>query len=495
LTPAAKPPGLSKSRYLAGLQCPKRLWLSVHEPDAPELAPDDALQALFDTGHRVTEEARTRVPGGVLVDAPPWERSTLLAATQRALEGGADVLYEAAFSHRGVFVRADILERSGPGWNLIEVKSATSVKEEHLPDAAIQRWVLEGAGLRVERVELMHLSRDCRYPDLSNLFVREDVTEEIADALADVPRGVRTLREMLAGPEPEMPIGPHCGSPHACAFASRCWAHVPEHSVHSLYRLGQARAFALWNEGVAEIEDLPRDFFRSGVQQRQREAIETGEVVVAPGLGAALDTLVAPLAYLDFETIRPALPCWDGLRPFDQVPVQLSVHAEQADGALSHREWLAAPESDPREEMARRLLAFTEGAGSVVVYNAAFERSRILELRDRFPAMAPALEALSERLWDLLPVVRNHVYHRDLHGSFSIKAVLPALVPGAGYEGMEIADGGAASGALERVLFDRSLGDEARTSLRGALLAYCRQDTLAMVELLGRLRALAAQAR
>lgn len=484
---------LSKSKYVAGLQCPKLLWLSVHEPKAPELVPDESLQALFDVGHRVTAKAREGIPGGVLIEASGGGRRQQLAATRRAIDDGAQVIYEAAFEHQGVLVLVDILEKSRRGWTLIEVKSSTGVKPEHHPDAAVQQWVVEGAGLRVARVELMHLNRECRYPDLSNLFVREDVSDEIAEAIAEVPRRVRQMKKLLAEPLPTTPIGEHCSTPRACAFVSRCWVDVPRDSVHSLYRVRKARAFELWNDGVERIANLPSGVRLSTVQQRQKHAIETGEMMVDPGLAEALQSLKKPAAYLDFETIWPAIPTWDGLRPYDQVAVQVSVHTEDRDGSVFHSEWLAAPNADPREAIARKTLEFTERTGSVVVYNAAFERARIRELMERFPAMARDLESLSERLWDLLPVVRNHVYHPDFNGSFSLKSVLPALVPGESYDGMEIAEGGSASRVLERVLFDPEVDDAERESMRRSLLQYCRQDTLSMVRLVGRLRALAAR--
>ncbi len=140
---------LSKSRYISGLQCAKRLWWEVHEPEAPELAPDPGQQFIFDRGHEVGRLAQTYVPGGVLIDVPHLERERRLRETAEAVRGGAGVLYEPAFEHDGVIIVADILQRIRGGWNLIEVKSTTSVKPQHLPDVAIQVHVLRGAGLEV----------------------------------------------------------------------------------------------------------------------------------------------------------------------------------------------------------------------------------------------------------------------------------------------------------------------------------------------------------
>ena len=179
-------PSLSKSRYISGLQCPKMLWWMVHEPNAAELHGDDGLQVKFARGHRVGELARARVPGGILVDVPHHELERRVAATANALAEGARAIYEASFFEDGIFVSVDILERQGRGFVLIEVKSTLDVKDEHLPDVAVQMHVVRRAGLSVRRAEVMHLNRKCRHPDLSNLFVRENVTPQLRTELRGV---------------------------------------------------------------------------------------------------------------------------------------------------------------------------------------------------------------------------------------------------------------------------------------------------------------------
>jgi len=178
---------LTKSKYVSGLQCHRRLWLQVHEPDAPELVPDAAQQVIFDRGTYVGEVARGYVPGGVLIDAPHTRPGERVAQTQRALAEGAQVIYEASFLADGIFVACDILVRHPGGITLTEVKSSTTVKPEHLPDVAVQAHVLCAVGLELDRAEVMHLNRACTYPDLSDLFTRENVTDAMARQLAEVP--------------------------------------------------------------------------------------------------------------------------------------------------------------------------------------------------------------------------------------------------------------------------------------------------------------------
>ncbi len=475
---------------MAGLQCHKLLWWMAHEPAAGELDVDDARQALYDQGHRVGALARTYVPGGVLVDLPYDAYEQRLEATRRALAQGAPVVYEAAFLADGVFVSVDILERLERGFGLIEVKSTAGVKAQHLPDVAVQTHVLRRSGLEVSRMEVMHLNRACTYPDLSNLFTRADVTDLVEARLAAVPGEIAAMTAMLAGPLPRVATGPHCSTPYECPFTERCWPVLPPHHVSTLYAM-RRRAFELDELGYRTIFDLPEDFALGAAADRQRRAVQTGRMVVEPTLRAALAPFAPPVAFLDFETVGLAIPVWDGCHPYDHVPVQWSAYVPDEDGALRAHDWLAQGPGDPRPALAERLLAVCAGARAVVTYGS-FDRDRIRELAAALPQLTAPLEALATRVVDLLPVVRNHVYHPDFGGSFSLKRVLPALVPEMSYRGLAIAEGGTASLELGRLLFHGDeMEPEERTRLREDLLAYCRQDTWGLVRLLERLRGLA----
>jgi len=483
---------------MAGLQCHKLLWWMAHEPAAPELEIDESRQAVFDQGHRVGALARRYVPGGVLIDLPYHAYEPRLEATRRALAEGAPAVYEASFRADGVFVSADILERLGPekprGFCLTEVKSTTSVKEQHLPDVAVQAHVLRRSGLQIDRMEVMHLNRACAYPDLGNLFIRADVTGPVEARLAAVPGEIAAMTAMLAGPRPSVATGPHCSTPYECPFTARCWPEPPPHHVSTLYAM-RRRALELDELGYRTIFDLPEDFPLKAAADRQRRAVQAGQMIVEPTLAPALARFAPPVAFLDFETVGLAIPVWDGCHPYDAVPVQFSAYAPDGDGALQPHAWLADGPGDPRPALAERLLAACEGTCAIVVYNARFEGDRIRELAAALPHLAARLEALAGRLVDLLPVVRNHVYHPDFGGSFSLKRVLPALVPELSYAGLAIAEGETASLELGRLLFhgDR-MPPEERARLRADLLAYCHQDTWGLVRLLERLRGLAGGA-
>jgi predicted RecB family nuclease len=482
---------LAKSTFLAGLQCPKRLWFQVHEPDT-ETAPDTEALRRMDEGIRVGRLARDYVPGGVLVGSWYQTVDARLSATRAALEAGERVLYEANVLADDVLVQADILERQGDAFSLIEVKSSTKVKEEHIPDVAVQVWTLRRAGIPVQRAELMHLNRECRFPDLSNLFVREDVTGLVEGMLPDVPVKVASLLAAVDGPCPDVAIGPHCEQPRTCPFYHRCWAEVPADHVSTLHNLSARRLAEFLERGWTTIGDLPDEAELPGTAARQVRAMRCGARIVEPGLADALAALHGPLGFLDFETINPAIPVWPGCRPYDQIPVQFSCHVEEPDGTLRHFAHVVDGPGDPRAELAHRLVTACEGARTLLTYNVSFERAGVRRLAEAVPALADELADIESRLMDLLPAVRNHVYDPKFGGSFSLKDVLPALVSGPGYDDLDIRDGATASLMLARLILDgEAVSDIERARLRRQLLAYCERDTLAMVELLRELRRLA----
>jgi hypothetical protein len=472
---------------MAGLQCHKLLWWMVHEPRAPELALDARTLATMDQGKRVGELARSYVPGGFLIDLPYDAYAARLAATAEALRHGWSAIYEAAFVADNVFVSVDILERHESRYGLVEVKSTTSVKDHHLLDVAIQTYVLRRAGLDVTRMEVMHLTRACAYPELGNLFVRQDVTGPVEGLMAGVPREIIAQAAMLGGPLPAVPVGNHCAAPYECPMDERCWPTLPPHHVSTLYAM-RRRALELDQEGYHTIHDLPDDFALSAIADRQRRAVQAGRLIVEPALARALEAFVPPLAFLDFETVGLAIPVWDGCHPYEAVPVQLSCHVVHAAGRTTHAAWLAEGPEDPRPAVAERVVAACAGARTVVAYGASFERACLHRLADGVPRLAEPLRAIADRVIDLFPIVRNHVYHPDFGGSFSLKSVLPALVPELRYDGLAIADGQSAALELVRLLFHGdTLSPAAREQLREDLLRYCHQDTWGLIKLRERL--------
>jgi len=485
--------GLSKSRFVAGWQCPKLLWWKVHAPNAEELQPDRVLLDLFDQGHHVGELARQQFPGGVLIDHPHRAYAERLASTQSALAKGVPAIFEASIEAERVFVAVDILLRDPKGYTVIEVKSSTKVKDEHIPDAAVQTWVLRNAGLLVDRVEIMHLNPDYRHPGNGDLLVQSDVTEAVETFLPSVPGLVKALLASLEGDLPSMQIGAQCFEPRECPLKDRCWPDDPEH-IGTLYNNGPKRTVAYMAKGVHRISDLPAGAKVPDAAQRQICSLKEGRLIVEPTLGSALEGFESPLGYLDFETVARAVPVWDGLRPWGAATAQFSYHEEQPDGSHCNVGWLAEGPGDPRRELAEAMIEATVGAKRIVTYSA-YEKTRIRELQTLVPDLAGPLEELLGKLRDLLPVVRNNVYHPDFRGSFSLKYILTPLVPDLTYEDLVIVDGMLASVEIARLLFvAHKIPPAERDQLRLDLLAYCERDTWATVRLVGRLRGLATDA-
>ena len=496
---------LTKSRFTAGWRCHKLLWWTVHEPDAAELQPDKVLQDLFDQGRQVGELARTRFPGGVLIASPHGVREERLAETHRALEAGAPAIFEASFLADGVFVAVDVLERLDDGFRLIEVKSATSRKEEHLPDVAIQVHVAAASGIPIRQAAVLHLNKEFRAPlpssrppalppssDAADLLVRTDVTGAVCEVLPGIPAEVARQHEVLDGPLPEVAIGLHCFEPWECPFKDRCWPVSRDHILH-LNGVGPKTVVTYLERGMHWISDLPRDAKLTFTQQRQRKAMAADRLVVEPTLAKELEPFTGRLGFLDFETVMRAVPVWPGMAPWQQAAAQFSYHERQADGTVTHAEHLAEGPADARPPLAEAMVRATAAAERVVTYTA-FEKTRIRELQQAVPHLARQLKALEDKLIDLHPVVKNCVYHPDFKGSFSLKYILTPLVADLTYNDLVIVDGRLASVEIARLLFvaDRIPRHE-RDRVRKDLLAYCERDTWAMVRLLDRLRELAVE--
>ena len=485
---AISDPYLTKSRFMAGWQCHKRLWLTVHEPGAEELRIDVATQDLFDQSREVEQYAHRQFPGGVLVG---WQQSlgARLEKTRLALASDAPAIFEATFAADGVQVRVDILQRVEAGYALIEVKSSSELKDKHIPDAAIQAWVLRQSGFIPQRIEILYLNRGFRHPAEGELFIREDVTQQVAALLAGLPGAIEEQLAALRGAEPRIAISEQCRKPDACPFIDRCW---PEERFHvtRLYR-GRPKGLALMQSGIELIHDIPASQKLTDTQQRQKRSAAANGVVVEPALAAALEQFTGRLGFLDFETIARAIPVWPGTRPWQQTVVQFSYHEELPAGGHSHVGYLAEGPADPREDLVEAMLKATRNADRIVMYSS-FERSRIRDLQDAVPSRRAELVELEGKLVDLLPVLQDNVYHPDFRGSFSLKYTLTPLVPHLTYSDLMIQEGRTASVEIWRLLFVAHLIPPAqRDKLRQDLLEYCKRDTLATVELLAALRRLA----
>jgi hypothetical protein len=490
--------GLSKSTFLMGRQCSKLLWFRYNAKDQIP-APDEAQQAVFDQGTEVGELAQQLFPGGTVVAPGIITPDEVIAATQKAIQTRRP-LYEAAFVFYGGYARTDILVPvAGGAWDLVEVKSTTSLKEEvHLPDIAFQAFVLTGAGIKLRKCFLAHINNEfVRHGpiDPQKVFTLEDVTKPVSALSRDIEEQIDAMQHVIgAKSHPEIQIGPHCDNPYTCALHDHCWSFLPEASVFTLYR-GGAKSFTLLQQGIQKLADIPADVTLTDNQAIQRAALLAGKPHIdRDALAAFLGQLEYPVSYLDFETIGTAIPLFDGVKPYQQVPFQYSLHIVRQPGAKSrfdHRQFLAEGTADPRPEFMRQLRADLPETGSVVAYNAGFETGRLKECCELLPEYKPWLRKVTPRIVDLLLPFRGFRYHHpNQNGSNSMKAVLPALT-GQGYEKLAIQEGGAASREFLRVTYGQVTSAE-RRRVRRDLEEYCGLDTLGMVQIVDKIKHLIA---
>ena len=478
---------LSKSKYLTGLQCPKLLWLEINDPERlPQV--DLATQFIFDQGHLVGELAKKLFPEGI--DVPTDDFMGNIATTKELLNERKP-LFEAGILAGRIYSRVDILRpANGDQWDIIEVKSATSVKEVNIHDVAFQRHCCESQGLPINHCYLAYINnqytRDGEI-DPQELFKIDDITDLVEEASQGIYDRIDTMLENIAREEcPESDIGTHCRDPYQCALAE-CWDFLPEHNIFNLY-YGGKKCFELYDSGIFTVKEIPDSYKLNGKQCIQRDCEISGRPHVdREAITDFLSTLYYPLYYLDFETIGPAVPLFDGTRPYQAIPFQFSLHVV-SDGKASpdHFSFLAGSPDDPRPAFLSELKKVLGDSGSIIVYNQGFEEGILKKLAVIFPEYDDWITSVRGRLVDLLQPFRGfHYYHPRQKGSASIKRVLPALT-GKGYDGMEISEGGEASIKFYTVTYGEATEEE-RNKVRADLEKYCALDTEGMVWIVDKL--------
>lgn len=504
-----KPRILSKSRLIAWRQCPKRLWLEVHKPQ--ERKDSAGTEAIFAAGHEVGDVARriydpqgvgtTLDPGTIGIAGVLARTRELLCARQPIFEAGFSVSEGA----RGALSLADVLlPEPGDAWRMVEVKSSTEVKDYHLDDVAIQAHIASRAGLKVRRTAVAHIDSKWVYPggeDRRGLLREVDVSDRVQALQADVPLWIAAAHDVVDAPEPTTRMGVQCAAPFDCGFRGYC-------EGQRIAQKGPVEFPVEWLPGarsqrlkdhieandVRSMVEVP-DTLLSERQRRVKQQTLQREVFFDRERAArALAAHPLPALFLDFETIAFAVPRWAGTRPYQQVPFQYSLHRLDAAGALAHTGFLDLSGADPSRALAESLVQACAGEEPVFAYNSGFEAGRIAELAKRFADLQHPLLRLRERLVDLLPIARDFYYHPAQEGSWSIKKVLPALVPELGYDRLEgVQDGGQAQQAYLRAIAPQTTGAE-RQRIHQQLWSYCGLDTLAMVRVWEAFRGIAPAA-
>jgi hypothetical protein len=481
---------LSKSTFIRGLQCEKSLYLykyyyKLKDPTSP------SIQAVFDQGTNIGILAQELFPNGA--DASPENHFKMVQSVGKTLDfisQGETIIYEATFQYNNVFAALDILVKDEEGWKAYEVKSSTKVSETYIKDAAIQYYTITNSGIELKDISIVYIKNQYLKNgeiDINELFTIESLLDQVLDFLPRIPNEVQRLKNVIESPEiPQVNIGPHCSDPYDCDFKGTCWKHIPEYSVFDISRLNSDKKFDLYNQGIVTLDqiDLSQvDLNTNQVLQVQSELSGSSHIDTEE-IRNFTSELNYPLYFLDFETIGPAVPIYDGSRPYQQLVYQYSLHIQETPTSeIEHREYLADPNEDPRIGFVEQLIQDCGNSGDILVYNIGFERGKLNDLIDVFPEYSDDLRWIVNRLKDLMiPFQQKWYYTPEMRGSYSIKSVLPALVPELSYNDLPIKEGGTASNTFLSMVNGTFEGDVEET--RKQLLEYCKLDTYAMVKIL-----------
>jgi hypothetical protein len=485
---------LSKSLYTRGLQCTKSLWLKKYKKEVLS-KPDVSAQAVFETGDEVGGLACDLFPNGKEI---PFEGTTFdekINLTKQWLVDGLPNIYEATFKFDNILVMVDVLHiNEDKSVEIYEVKSSTGVKDVYLDDASIQYYVLNGLGYDVKKTSIIHINNEYVRGDtleIEKLFTISNVSSEVLELQANIPMHLKHFKNQLEkDTEPNIDIGKHCSYPYNCDAIEYCWKHIPEYSIFNISRLRVDKKFDMYQDGIINFNQITNTDNFSDNQKVQIEAEQQNKTIIhKSAIKEFVDGFSYPLYHLDFETFQQAIPKWKGIIPFMQIPFQFSLHIEEQNGDLKHKEFLAIEGIDPRYELAKRLVMDIPDDVTVLAYNMGFEKGVIRKLADMFDEFAVPLMKIHDNVQDLMtPFQKKDYYTPSMKGSYSIKNVLPALVPDMAKAYKElycVQNGGDAMQTYPRLATMEDREEVAK--LREALLRYCELDTLAMVKILDKL--------
>ncbi len=462
---------LTKSHLLTYLDAPMHLWAEVHDQFEKPLSTYD--KHLMTQGYEVEGLARQYLQE--LVDQDDnleliWQRTF----TDRQYEAVADAL---------------IHHLDTDTYDIYEVKSSTEVKKENKYDATFQ-FLVTNMQIKVDKVYILHLNKEyVRHGDLilSELFVADDITNTVHKMKIDVDIEREKALDILQR-ETSDEIQP-CYNISSCRCLSLCHPDLPDFSIYHIPNLSKKKKQKLIDLGVSDIKDVPDTF---ELNYKQSIIVKVGKTnqphIDTAQIRHQFERLDYPLYFLDYETFNNAIPVYDGYKPHQQMVFQYSLHRlDKPDGELVHSEHLSLNKQDPAQSLVKQLRQDIGDIGSVIVWNKTFEMGRNKEMAELYPEYAEFLTDLNERIYDLADVVKDGMYvHPDFKGSWSIKAVLPVLVPHLSYKELAIGKGDEAMITWWRLTHDQPIGltfEEKKDEVAQALLDYCELDTLAMVEI------------
>ncbi len=488
-------PILSKSTYIRGLQCEKSLYLYKHNYNLRD-GISSQLQAIFNQGHQVGFLSQQLFPNGV--DASPSDHFKIQESVQKTkdyIENGESIIYEATFQFNGVIVALDILVKENDGWRAYEVKSSTSISDTYINDTSIQYYTITNSGIELKDISVIYINNQYIKQgdlDINELFNIESVLDKVKEVVPSIPNQIESFKKLISQDSvPNIDIGVHCSSPYSCDFIGHCWKHIPDYSIFNISRLNTNTKFDLYQKGIIKFDqlDLSSALLNGNQQIQVLSELEQKTYLDEPNIQNFVNNLQYPVYYLDFETMTSAVPIYDNSKPYQQLVFQYSLHIQTEKGGLEHREYLAEanPNIDPRINFIKQLINDCGNYGDILVYNIGFERGKLNELITIFPIYTFEINNIIGRMKDLMiPFQKKWYYTPEMKGSYSIKYVLPALVPELSYQDLEIKEGGTASSIFTQMVMGVFEGDIDKTKMD--LLEYCKMDTYAMVKIVEKLK-------
>ena len=451
---------ITKYQYIEYLKCPRSFAYALHATPNEESGQNPIKVFLTTQGREV----------GLLA--------------QDLYKGQFGINFEKEISHDDLFARFDIFDCQNN--ELIEMKSTTEVKKDQLIDAAFQKYICDKSGVKVDKVKIGHINKNYVLKDelnLKDLFIFEDVTSAVTPFFAEIEKDLPVIRKIIIdGTLPEKKIGQHCMSGDGCPYRAECLGGAVNDTIFNLRRDIKGKKFELHQSGVRFLKDIPEYVSLTKFQtiQKKAEALDCA-VINYSDIINALQEVVYPTFFLDFEASVQAVPKYHMSSPFQQIPFQASVHRLKGSGLkLKHYSFLNTEDIDPRPALAKFLIETLEEYGSIVAYHASYEKSRIYELIKSAPQYEKELLALIDRIWDLEEIFSKGMYvHPNFMGSTSIKKILPIFCPELSYDNLEINNGQLAFIQYLKMISSDTPKDQ-KEKIKNNLEAYCFQDTYAM---------------
>ena len=481
---------LSKSKYCSGIQCPKKLWMKKYKN---EYAIPKGRDAIFENGQKVGELAKGLF--GKYEDVEYNDNlEIMIEKTNELLKNKPNIITEASFNYDNNFCSVDILKNDVDGIEIYEVKSSTDLKNIYFDDVSYQYYVLSKLGFNIKKACIVYINNQYirgKELELDKLFNVEDVTD-IVSVNPEVEEQIKHIKEYLEkydeNNEPESKINHKCCfEPYGCDYWEYCIRDLPKPNVFDVAGMKKSTMFEKYFEGKITFKDLlNEDLSPRFLEQIDFEVNNLEPKIDKEAIKEIMDSLKYPLYFIDYETYQLAIPEFEGTKPYQQLPFQYSLHIIREEGApIEHREFLAeVGDKDFIRHFAESMIKDMPENGSVIIYNKAFEPARNNEIAAMYPDLKDELDRINSNIVDFLePFKQRKYYTKEMHGSASIKAVLPALYPDdpeLDYHKLPVVhNGGEASEAFASLV---NKSKEEQEEIRNGLLKYCELDTYAMVK-------------